>query len=693
MKNHVLTLALIPLLLSFTLYTADGLRVKPAVSVWQNQNFPYAFKLYPNQSTIFYGYEFTYNYYPNAVLPYKIKWKKLGTMQQTAYEWGNIPTTMLHWLPSSTDPCRFSFMIAEDPAFTGSGAPPIYFHNITFFGCSGPEYDLSISANVDQITLQNVGEEATLTFTIENTGTETLTDVQYRLQFSPQGFMLVDEESDPTQGVIASIAPGGSTTISYVLKAITSTEMFTSLSLNVTYTAYTSYINIPVGTKTVTSKVLGPASKSKTVYVSIGKPPEPYELPKIEISISPLPQVKPGELITVTVNFRNNGNGSAYDTRIYAEANPPELKFIYGGSEYTALGYAKELYIFDQTTYEEEGVRLFPMAASVPWSFQVKAPQRIEGSSKTYTIIVRAEYYNNKGHFFQEERNVTLTVVKPGKPSLTIHKYISASMVSIGSQLTLTIEVENAGEGPAFNVEITDSFPPQFTLISGQVSKTVNELPKGEKISYSYTIQAMNEFSGSFPVAQVSYEDSEGLSNVVKSNAVSVKVVMASVSISRTESPEEIEIDQIFDVTYTIVNEGTGTARDINVTINISRGLEIFDIDGPAEEFVGKRIGIFLDRLEPNQIVKVTLSLRGLLPGPQVVNITSMEYKSPDEALTFKIKGENLDFNVIVKTPLLVRSMLILVVGLLVVIVEYAVLAATFKLSASKARRKRFKLG
>ncbi len=106
------------------------------------------------------------------------------------------------------------------------------------------------------------------------------------------------------------------------------------------------------------------------------------------------------------------------------------------------------------------------------------------------------------------------------------------------------------------------------------------------------------------PKATVEYANYEGLTTVAESNTVSVRVVKADVSISRNPAPSSLEVDRVFQVTYKILNEGDGEAHDINVVVNISRGLEIVKVQG-AEKTAHRSVVLFADVLKPKQTIDI----------------------------------------------------------------------------------------
>ncbi len=673
---------------AFMPYEVKPLRVEKRVN-HLNGNYPLAFKIEPNSSVSFFGYRFTYEAY-TSLPKYCLKYGEEGTSSFLQIEWPSMqysfPWLEDKWVPSQTATCRFHFQIAKNITQVGP-VYSIYIYNISFVGCEPPVYDVTLTVDKPSINLKNPGDTETVKFTVTNTGNLKIENVKFNLDYTPLGYILVEGESDATNGVISSLDAGASKTFKYTFKCMVETQQFASVTFKVTYSAYTetvSVLNQMLGKATV-CKMLGSTSKSKDVYIALGKAPQPYERPNMQITITPVPNLKPGGSAQVTATFENVGNGSAYNASVYVDAAPSELTFEWQGEKSNALGYS--------TPIRVQGNTPIPTAYTLTLPFTVYVPEFFEGNSKTYTINVKIRYYNNRGDFFESQKNTTVTVIKPGKPMITVQKYLSASQISLGSTVTVTIEVDNIGEGPALNVEVLDSIPGQFQLTSGKYQQSFSNIPAGGKESFSYVIKAVDEFAGQIPSAVVNYKDSEGHSATAKSNIATIKVVKASVTVTKQSAPKEMEVDEIFTLEYDITNKGSGDARDVVLQINYSRGLELINIEGPGEEELGRTVNLSLKRLEPNQIVTLKLRFRGMLPGNQTISVVKKTYKSPDGSVQFSMVGENLNHYIIIKTPFMVRSMLVLMLGFMVMVIEYAVLSATFKITQAKGKKKRFKLG
>ena len=91
------------------------------------------------------------------------------------------------------------------------------------------------------------------------------------------------------------------------------------------------------------------------------------------------------------------------------------------------------------------------------------------------------------------------TILPTGDPVLTVTKSADSSSVNVGDQITYTITVRNDGEGPATDVEVTDTLPTGVTYVSSDgsydtdtrtITWTVGTLNADESVSFTVTVTA-----------------------------------------------------------------------------------------------------------------------------------------------------------------------------------------------------------
>jgi len=90
--------------------------------------------------------------------------------------------------------------------------------------------------------------------------------------------------------------------------------------------------------------------------------------------------------------------------------------------------------------------------------------------------------------------------------NLIIHKRVESDYEGVfasGTNFTVTVDVYNIGDGSAFDVSITDSWPEStssgtdaFLLSDGSYSGSWDEIAAGAKVSHNFTI--VPKFEGRF---------------------------------------------------------------------------------------------------------------------------------------------------------------------------------------------------
>ena len=107
-----------------------------------------------------------------------------------------------------------------------------------------------------------------------------------------------------------------------------------------------------------------------------------------------------------------------------------------------------------------------------------------------------------------------VSIIKSANPS-TIHE---------SEATTLTLKIENIGSADAKNVEVADSIPAEFTLVTGSMNQIYDTLKPNEYRTYQYTIKATKIGRFVTDVASATYEDEKGNSYSSASNPVTITV-------------------------------------------------------------------------------------------------------------------------------------------------------------------------
>jgi uncharacterized repeat protein (TIGR01451 family) len=233
----------------------------------------------------------------------------------------------------------------------------------------------------------------------------------------------------------------------------------------------------------------------------------------------------------------------------------------------------------------------------------------------------------------------------PEKNTLTLTKSVTPSTIQESEATTITIEVENKGSVDAKNVEIMDSIPAEFTLVSGSMTQSYDLLKPNEPSTYQYTIKATETGRFVTDVASATYEDEKGNSYSSPSNSVSITVdggtpptptptptpstptPTPSIPPPRIEKPQltishttlvEPKIGEETLITVSIENTGNGEAKNIKLRERIPSGLSIDYVEGA--DSTGNLISWDGD-LKPAQTHSIKHSIKVLTAGDKIIPV------------------------------------------------------------------------
>ena len=109
-------------------------------------------------------------------------------------------------------------------------------------------------------------------------------------------------------------------------------------------------------------------------------------------------------------------------------------------------------------------------------------------------------------------------------PSLTLTKSASPSTIQEGETTTISIRIENAGTGDAKTIEVTDTIPTGFKIISGSKSASFDEIKPRDYRTIEYTLKATGSGKFTCEPATATYKDADGNSYSAVLNSVSIQV-------------------------------------------------------------------------------------------------------------------------------------------------------------------------
>lgn len=216
-------------------------------------------------------------------------------------------------------------------------------------------------------------------------------------------------------------------------------------------------------------------------------------------------------------------------------------------------------------------------------------------------------------------------------PKITLTKSASQSTIQESGTTTITIKTENTGSADAKNIEITDSAPAEFTLVSSSLNHSYDAIKQNEWRSYQYTIKATEAGGFVTDVASITYEDEKGNAYSSASNSVTITVVPETTPMpAPTPTPELIltksanppTINELENTTITIKVENTGTADAKNIEVNDSIPVEFTLVSGS--------INHSYSTLKPNEWRTYQYTIKATKTGKFVTDVASATYEDEE---------------------------------------------------------------
>jgi hypothetical protein len=252
----------------------------------------------------------------------------------------------------------------------------------------------------------------------------------------------------------------------------------------------------------------------------------------------------------------------------------------------------------------------------------------------------------------------TLILSQPKSSSLTITKSASPYSLRQFQASTIKVLIENSGTSEVKAIEIMDSIHPSFDLTGGDFPnpKKFDTIRAGESRELQYTIKSKESGAFTLDPATVTYADSEGNIQEVKSEPVSIKVVPStdggrsgintgqnskSASVSLHGEKTDVVMGEDILLRLSAVNLITKPKMHVQVIIIPPSGMSV-----TSSEFSKSAAGQFTAnyQLEPGDGKDIEVRIRSNQVGDFNVNGRIIYYfgddkeKSEDQTLNLPIK-------------------------------------------------------
>lgn len=179
-------------------------------------------------------------------------------------------------------------------------------------------------------------------------------------------------------------------------------------------------------------------------------------------------------------------------------------------------------------------------------------------------------------------------------PHISVSKSVSQGSITVGESITVTLRLENIGDGKAVNLRLQDSIPEGLELGSGKTTLSEELVGVGSVRELSYTVKALKAGTYELPSVEIEYKDEFGDSYKVVSSSPAIKVStkegtvptpapppvekkekLPKLSVQRNVSSRNITAEESIAVEIILKNIGEAPALNISFNDTLPVGLAL----------------------------------------------------------------------------------------------------------------------
>jgi uncharacterized repeat protein (TIGR01451 family) len=503
--------------------------------------------------------------------------------------------------------------------------------NMTTTPVIQPQIAVTKSANTSNAT---VGDPVTYTVTVSNSGNlgaaVTLTDtIPASTTFSPNsvivnGFPLPG--ASPATGIdLGTIAPGGSTTVTFVVVV---DSLPNPQTISDQATATFTY-NPPDG-RTLTGTAL-----SNTVTIPVSAPNV------VVVKSTTTTSTTLGDTISYTVSVNNSGIETVNNVQL-SDMIPVGATFVAGSVSIDGTPVP--------SANPASGIALGPIVpgvtVTVVFSITVNAIPASGSIDNMATITFTSGTFSG----LTNSNTVTTPAFNP-VPGVT--KSANTSNATVGDTVTYTFVISNSGNYPQ-QVTLTDNIPAGTSLVPNSV--LVNGVPQpgadptvgisagvinpGQTITATFSVvintlpspqQIVNQGSAA---AVFTLPDGRTFTRTAASNTLTIPVSAPNISVVKSTPATALTVGDIFPYMSVITNNGIAAVSNVLFTDAIPAGSALVPgsvtIDGVTRPDANPATGIIIGTIPPggSVIVAFSVTVTSLPPTAALANQSSVSFTS-----------------------------------------------------------------
>lgn len=422
-------------------------------------------------------------------------------------------------------------------------AAVIVFSGITVISTAA-QNDIKADYNYISLSKINKGDRFSMTFTLENISSSTITNVDYSISTNAS-FKVLGGDSSKSNAelerdyIISLEYLGGSNNLPIELSYTKGTTDFNNVIENITISEIDE------------DSVTTPSGSSDNE-------------PKLIIESTSIPEASAGDTMKIPLTITNESRYSAKNISVKlslgdSDNNPFEMSSL---NLVQSLG--------NLNAKKSEGV-----------IFSLKVKPYAE--EKTYEINVEFNYYNTRNNSFTSNEKIYVKVTNNNnEPVLLIQdiKY-SINPVKSGTKLQVSFNVLNTGDMDAEGVKLSIEGLNKdgFTLSSGVDSWYFDRIKGNEKKNVLLNLVAADSMSSGNYGLEVKMDYRDQRNNSYSNNAsffISVQGESKNSNVALNNiiiAPKEVKANENFMLSFDVHNQGKSGARNVKITVKGDDGI------------------------------------------------------------------------------------------------------------------------
>jgi uncharacterized repeat protein (TIGR01451 family) len=205
------------------------------------------------------------------------------------------------------------------------------------------------------------------------------------------------------------------------------------------------------------------------------------------------------------------------------------------------------------------------------------------------------------------EYNVEIPVVDEKIPNIVLTKSADKTTLNKGDIVEFKINLENTGNGTAYNLSLDEKLPQGFTRAPGSSFPPAlqDELKTGERLELLFALKAVESGSYNIEPTTIKYGSNTALSNSLSITVLDEIKEKSNLSTVITLDKNNILTGEPIKATVKITNNGNVSAESVLIEGALPKGMEV--IEGDLRQVYKK--------IDPGESEEYFATLKAIEPG------------------------------------------------------------------------------